>query len=87
MIIQEGLEGDRSDLKNEIFGEESIKLGESKSHLKAEDPIPLLIIDVSIRPGEKKKIYVYEGDTPESLTEKFAKENGKIGLNQGSKGM
>jgi|LauGreDrversion4_2_1035121.scaffolds.fasta_scaffold645375_2 hypothetical protein len=30
MIIQDGLDGDRSDMKNEIFGEESIKLGESK---------------------------------------------------------
>ena len=37
--------------------------------------IPLLIIDVNIRQGVKKKIYVYEGDTPESLAEKFAKEH------------
>jgi hypothetical protein len=41
---------------------------------KKED-IPLLIIDVNIRQGVKKKIYVYEGDTPEDLTEKFAKEH------------
>ena len=38
------------------------------------DDIPLLIIDVNIRQGVKKKIYVYEGDTPEALSEKFAKE-------------
>ena len=38
------------------------------------DGIPLLIIDVNIRQGVKKKIYVYEGDTPEMLAEKFAKE-------------
>jgi hypothetical protein len=38
------------------------------------DDIPLLIIDVNIRQGVKKKIYVYEGDTPEALAEKFAKE-------------
>ena len=37
--------------------------------------IPLLIIDVNIRQGVKKKIYVYEGDTPAMLAEKFAKEN------------
>ena len=36
--------------------------------------IPLLIIDVNIRQGVKRKIYVYEGDTPEMLAEKFAKE-------------
>ena len=36
--------------------------------------IPLLIIDVNIRQGVKKKIYVYEGDTSEALAEKFAKE-------------
>ena len=39
------------------------------------DDIPLLIIDVNIRQGIKKKIYVYEGDTPEALAEKFAKEH------------
>ena len=39
------------------------------------DEIPLLIIDVNIRQGIKKKIYVYEGDTPEALAEKFAKEH------------
>ena len=37
--------------------------------------IPQLIIDVNIRQGVKKKIYVYEGDTPENLAEKFAKEH------------
>ena len=37
--------------------------------------IPLLIIDVNIRQGVKKKIYVYEGDTPEGLAEKFAQEH------------
>ena len=37
--------------------------------------IPLLIIDVNIRQGVKKKIYVYENDTPEGLAEKFAKEH------------
>jgi hypothetical protein len=36
----------------------------------------LLIIDVNIRPGLKKKIYVYDGDTSETLAERFAKEHG-----------
>ena len=39
------------------------------------DGIPLLIIDVNIRQGVKKKIYVYEGDTPEGLAQKFALEH------------
>ncbi len=38
---------------------------------------PLLIIDVNIKPNEKKKIYVREGDTPEGLAESFSQENGK----------
>jgi len=39
------------------------------------DSIPLLIIDVNIRPGVKKKIYVFDGDTAEGLAEKFSKEH------------
>jgi len=42
-----------------------------------EDEIPLLIIDVNIRPGLKKKINVYDGDTAESLASKFAQEQSK----------
>jgi hypothetical protein len=42
-----------------------------------EDEIPLLIIDVNIRPGEKKKINVYDGDTAELLASRFAKEHSK----------
>jgi len=38
----------------------------------------LLIIDVNIRPGDKKKIYVFDGDTAEALSDKFSKENGKL---------
>ena len=54
---------------------------ENNNSLSSEDDgekkegIPLLIIDVNIRQGVKKKIYVYEGDTPEGLAEKFAKEH------------
>ena len=43
-----------------------------------EDEIPLLIIDVNIRPGEKKKINVYDGDTAELLASRFAKEHSKF---------
>jgi len=39
------------------------------------DSIPLLIIDVNIRPGVKKKIYVFDGDTAEGLAEKFSSEH------------
>ena len=39
------------------------------------DEIPMLIIDVNIRQGVKKKIFVYEGDTPEELADKFAKKH------------
>lgn len=42
-----------------------------------EDEIPLLIIDVNIRPGVKKKINVYDGDTAENLALKFAQEHSK----------
>ena len=35
----------------------------------------MLIIDVNVKPGEKKKIYVYEGDTASKLATKFAEEN------------
>ena len=40
-----------------------------------ENEIPLFIIDVKVKEGIKKKIFVYEGDTPEDLAEEFAKEN------------
>ena len=58
--------------KNEI--EESNKTG-NNFEKRTKDDIPLLIIDVNIKDGFKKKIYVYEGDTPELLAENFAKEN------------
>ncbi len=36
---------------------------------------PLLIIDVNIKPGEKKQITVFEGDTADKLANTFAKEH------------
>jgi hypothetical protein len=46
-------------------------------NLDKKDAIPLLIIDVNIRPGVKKKIYVFDGDTPDGLAEKFSQEHSK----------
>ena len=57
------------EVSNNSFEPSSEDEGEKK------EGIPLLIIDVNIRQGVKKKIYVYEGDTPEGLAEKFAKEH------------
>ena len=37
---------------------------ENEGDPEKKEEIPLLIIDVNIRQGVKKKIYVYEGDTP-----------------------
>ena len=51
------------------------KKSENEGDPEEKDDIPLLIIDVNIRQGVKKKIFVYEGDTPEELAEKFAKEH------------
>ena len=45
--------------------------------LDGESP-PRLIIDVNIKPGEKKKIIVYNGDTSKKLAENFAIENSKF---------
>jgi hypothetical protein len=55
-----------SNEENEVF----------RSDPDKKDSIPLLIIDVNIRPGVKKKIYVFDGDTAEILAEKFAVEHG-----------
>ena len=59
----------KEEVNNNSFEQSSEDDGEKK------EGIPLLIIDVNIRQGVKKKIYVYEGDTPEGLAEKFAKEH------------
>ena len=72
----------KSEIKNENnLNEErkEINQEENKSEYEGDpekkDEIPLLIIDVNIRQGVKKKIFVFEGDTPEELAEKFAKEH------------
>jgi len=50
-------------------------LKDSSINPDKKDAVPQLIIDVNIRPGVKKKICVYEGDTAEGLAEKFTKEH------------
>ena len=40
-----------------------------------ENKEPLFIIDVNIEEGLTKKIYIFEGDTPKILAQKFCKEN------------
>ena len=69
-IEGENKPNDNSKTKNGI---ENNKGSEEVQEKKEE--IPLLIIDVNIRQGVKKKIYVFEGDTPEALADKFAKEH------------
>ena len=58
---------------NENINKNEKLTSEPKNSDKSE--IPLLIIDVNIGQGIKKKIYVYEGDTAEELAQNFAKEN------------
>ena len=70
--------------KNEIKNNNSSNKNEEENYNNSisseedqmkKEGIPLLIIDVNIRQGVKKKIYVYEGDTPQGLAQKFALEH------------
>ena len=65
-------EQNESNTKNEGKEEEN---NSEEGAPEKKDEIPLLIIDVNIRQGVKKKIFVYEGDTPEDLADKFAKKH------------
>jgi len=60
-----------------MTSEELDKLNSIKAEKESieKSSIPLLIIDVNIRPGDKKKIYVFDGDTAEGLAEQFSKDN------------
>lgn len=69
-------------ISNSLFNNSSSQINSEDNDIFNNDPekkdaIPLLIIDVNIRPGVKKKIYVYDGDTSEALAERFSKEHGK----------
>ena len=46
-----------------------------EEEINKKEEMPLIIIDVNIGNGVKKKIYVFEGDTSDVLAENFAKEN------------
>jgi hypothetical protein len=70
----ENAENNRYTNKDEKENNNSMEQS-SENDAEKREGIPLLIIDVNIRQGVKKKIYVYEGDTPEGLAEKFAKEH------------
>ena len=59
---------------NELITEDCKNILKEEYNINNEDDLILLIIDVNIRQGVKKKIYVYDGDTPEALAEKFAEE-------------
>jgi hypothetical protein len=57
---------------------ESVRDNINESNMEENnEKLPLLIIDVNVKPGVKKKIYIYDGDTPEGLAENFAKEHSK----------
>lgn len=44
------------------------------------DQIPVLQIDVNLKNGVKKKVFVFEGDTAEQLAENFAIENSILNI-------
>ena len=72
----ENNQNENANKKYNIEDEEVIKdINNSEGDPERKDEVPLLIIDVNIKQGIKKKIYVYEGDTPEVLADKFAKEH------------
>ena len=72
---KEDLNENESENEEKHINNEENDINNSINELNKKDEIPLLIIDVNIRQGIKKKIYVYENDTPQLLSEKFAKEN------------
>ena len=74
IILAGGMSANKSNSVNKNEEENNGSIS-SEDEGEKKEGIPLLIIDVNIRQGVKKKIYVYEGDTPESLAEKFAKEH------------
>ncbi|MCQ2818325.1 MAG: hypothetical protein MJ252_13745 [archaeon] len=84
---QSSHEAGREENQSENKGEESMKKSqksaeeekkeEGSEDIDQKEGVPLLIIDVNIRAGEKKKLYVHEGDTAEALAEKFARDNSK----------
>ena len=78
LYMKKSNESNNNPVKTPSFSELYPKNTKSKLMFYFLDSVPLLIIDVNIRPGEKKKIVVYEGDTADKLADNFAKENSNI---------
>ena len=78
-VINSNIKLEEEDNELNFFGDENDKESNNDNdnykNKIINDNMPLLIIDVNIREGLKKKLYVFEGDTPETLAEKFAQEN------------
>ena len=78
-VINSNIKLEEEDNELNFFGDENDKESnndnDNDKNKIINDNMPLLIIDVNIREGLKKKLYVFEGDTPETLAEKFAQEN------------
>ena len=47
----------------------------SENEIKNKNKEPLLVIDINIKEGFNKKIFIFAGDTSKSLAKKIAKEN------------
>ena len=60
---------------NEASGAKEEEGSEKKP---GEEGNPLLFVDVNLGPGRADRIVVYEGDTAESLAERFSQEHGKL---------
>ena len=65
-------------VENKIESINIIEKGNKKSKKcenKVKKKIPLFIFDIKIKEGVNKNVYVYEGDTAESIAKKLAEEN------------
>ena len=74
IICEDFKQTDKNDYKNDIENSNG-KYNDKENGKGKEEKIPLLIIDIIIREGLRKNIFVFEGDTPRSLAQKFSKEN------------
>ena len=73
---KENSNGKSKSIGNNINNEKNILIeNKVENGQEKEEKIPLLIIDINIKEGLKKKLFVFEGDTPQILAQKFGKEN------------
>lgn len=64
---------------NNDEGQLSFRRNEEEYNQHEEDDrVPLLFVDVNLGQGRAERITVYEGDTAESLAQRFAEEHSKI---------